>query len=121
MTSKQDISEKKERPPKSGIAVGINRGHIVATRALPVKHVTRKGKTKKGTRLIREVVREVAGFAPYEKRILELIKVGTAATMKRALKFAKKRLGTHRRGKRKRDEIVKAYQAMRKKAAAAGH
>ena len=39
--------------------------------------------------MIRSVVREVAGFAPYEKRIMELVK-GNAP--KRALKYAKRRV-----------------------------
>lgn len=34
-------------------------------------------------------MREVTGFAPYEKRVLELLKVGRD---KRALKFIKKRV-----------------------------
>jgi large subunit ribosomal protein L36e len=66
--------------------------------------------------IVREVMKEVAGFAPYERRIIELIKIGTASTLKRSLKFAKARLGTHRRGKAKRDELVAAYQNMRRKA-----
>lgn len=78
-------------------------------------------------------MREVCGQAPYEKRMLELLKVQRD---KRALKFAKKRvsrgtpskevydwtllqLGGHRRGKRKREEMQKLLQAMRKSQAAA--
>lgn len=40
-------------------------------------------------KLVREVVREMSGHAPYEKRILELLKLGKE---KRALKFAKLRV-----------------------------
>lgn len=40
---------------------------------------------------------------------------------KRALKFVKKRLGTHIRAKRKRDELSSVLIAQRKAAAAAGH
>jgi len=36
--------------------------------------------------------------------------MGTASTMKRALKLAKRRLGTHRRGKMKREELQLAVQ-----------
>ena len=43
----------------------------------------------KRSKFIRDVVREVAGFAPYEKRIMELLRI---AKDKRALKFAKKRV-----------------------------
>lgn len=61
-------------------------------------------------------MKEVAGFAPYERRIIELIKIGSAATLKRSLKFAKARLGTHRRGKAKREELIQAYQNIKRKA-----
>ncbi|KAH0868676.1 hypothetical protein HID58_075698, partial [Brassica napus] len=43
----------------------------------------------------------VAGFAPYEKRTTEFLKVGKD---KRALKIAKRKLGTHKRAQRKREE-----------------
>ena len=41
--------------------------------------------------MVRELIREVAGFAPYEKRLMELLKVGKD---KRALKLAKKKVLT---------------------------
>ncbi|CEM14464.1 unnamed protein product [Vitrella brassicaformis CCMP3155] len=110
----------------TGIAAGRkkDRGYIVTKRELPPKpSQRRKGKggeekTDNRVKIAREVIREVAGFAPYEKRIIELIKVGTAASLKRALKFSKKRLGTHRRGKKKREEMEKAWNIRKKKAAA---
>ena len=43
----------------------------------------------KRTKFVRELVREVAGLSPYEKRICELLKVGKD---KRALKVAKKKV-----------------------------
>ena len=52
---------------------------------------------------VRAIIREVAGMAPYEKRIGELLKTGRD---KRALKFAKRKLGTHGRGLRKRAEVA---------------
>jgi large subunit ribosomal protein L36e len=52
---------------------------------------------------VRSIIREVAGLAPYEKRIGELLKTGRD---KRALKFAKRKLGTHSRGLRKRAEVA---------------
>jgi hypothetical protein len=53
-------------------------------------------------KFIRDLVREVSGFAPYERRIMELLK---NSKDKRARKLAKKRLGTMRRAKRKVDEL----------------
>merc|ERR1712139_192315 len=61
---------------------------------------------------MRDLMRDVTGFAPYEKRCMELLKLNKD---KRALKFVKKRLGTHTRGKRKREEMMKVHKNMRKK------
>ena len=81
----------------------------------PVKPSRRKGVQHKHVKFVREMVREIAGFAPYEKRCLELLKVSKD---KRCLKFAKKRLGAHIRGKRKREEMQSVLQAQRKAASA---
>ena len=43
--------------------------------------------------------------APYEKRIMEILKGGGNNPSKRAWRFAKKRLGTHVRAKRKVNEM----------------
>ncbi|KAL1818520.1 hypothetical protein ACET3Z_013389 [Daucus carota] len=69
-----------------------------------------KGKTSKRTHFVRNLIREVAGFAPYEKRITELLKVGKD---KRALKVAKRKLGTHKRAKKKREEMSNVLRKMR--------
>lgn len=47
-------------------------------------------KLNKRVSFVREVIREVAGFSPYEKRTMELLKVGKE---KRALKLLKVKLG----------------------------
>ena len=96
-------------------AAGLNKGFIVTRRQLKPKPSYRKGKKCGRVALVREVVREVVGFAPYERRMIELLKIGSASTFKRALKLAKKRLGTHRRGKKKRDDMMEAVAAMRRK------
>ena len=51
---------------------------------------------------MRGVIREVVGFAPYERRVMELLK---NSKDKRARKLAKRRLGTLRRAKRKVEEL----------------
>ena len=51
-------------------------------------------------------MREVCGFAPYEKRIIELLKAGSSADVKKAYRFAKQRLGSHTQAIRKRDEMA---------------
>lgn len=100
-------------------SVGFNSGHIVTKRS--VKKSIKKKKVPKNKDLINDVVREIAGFSPYEKRLIELIKVGTSAATKRSLKYAKKKLGTHKRGKAKREEIQKIVMMQRRKAATDKH
>jgi len=46
-------------------------------------------RASKRVKAVRDIIREVAGQAPYEKRIVELLKVGRD---KRALKVAKKKV-----------------------------
>lgn len=98
------------KQPKSGLFVGINKGHVVTKREVAPRPSDRKGKTSKRVHMIRQVIREVAGFAPYERRITELLKVGKD---KRALKLAKRKLGTHKRAKKKREEMSNVLRKMR--------
>ena len=101
-----------------GIAVGLNKGFLVTRvsgKRVRSRPSLRKGKLGKRVSLIRNIVREVAGFAPYEKRILELLKAGGAKDTKKALKIAKRRLGTHLRGKNKRLELEEVLRQQRKK------
>ncbi|RKO89943.1 ribosomal protein L36e [Blyttiomyces helicus] len=88
--------------PKTGLAVGINKGHVTTLRELKPKPVNRKGALAKRTKFVRDLVREVVGFAPYEKRVMELLK---NSKDKRARRLAKKRLGTLLRAKRKVEEL----------------
>lgn len=74
---------------KEGIAVGLNKGRVVATRKLAARPGNRKGRLGKRVKNIRELVRDVVGSAPYEKRLMELLKVGRD---KRALKLAKRKV-----------------------------
>ncbi|KAL2653863.1 hypothetical protein R1flu_021991 [Riccia fluitans] len=94
----------------TGIAVGLSKGHIVTKRELAPRPSANRGKLGKRTSMVRKLIREVVGFAPYEKRITELLKVGKD---KRALKVAKKKLGTHLRAKRKREEMTSVLRKQR--------
>jgi large subunit ribosomal protein L36e len=96
---------------KTGISAGLNKGFV--TSQIKADRSQKYGVGKKT--LVREVIREVAGFAPYERHMMELIKIGTSGTLKRAVKFARARLGTQLRAKRKRDELVTALQNLRRK------
>ncbi|KAK6920123.1 Ribosomal protein L36e [Dillenia turbinata] len=98
------------KPPSSGLFVGVNKGHIVTRKELAPRPSDRKGKTSKRVHFVKSLIREVAGFAPYEKRITELLKVGKD---KRALKVAKRKLGTHKRAKKKREEMSSVLRKMR--------
>ncbi|KAI3837768.1 hypothetical protein MKX03_029023 [Papaver bracteatum] len=83
--------------PKSGLFVGLNKGHIVTTK-------------DKRVLFVRSFIMEVVGYAPYEKRITELLKVGKD---KSALKVAKRKLGTHKRAKKKRQEMSNVLRKIR--------
>jgi large subunit ribosomal protein L36e len=89
--------------PRSGIAVGLNKGHVTTPlERKTIKPSNRKGQLTKRTKFVRSLIREVVGFAPYEKRVLELLK---NSKDKKARKLAKRRLGTLRRAKRKIEEL----------------
>jgi large subunit ribosomal protein L36e len=98
------------------MAVGLKKGHKVTPDTKIARPSQRKGTLTKHSKFVRDLVREVCGFAPYEKRAMELLKISKD---KRALKFCKKKLGTHLRGKRKREEMAQTLQKMRKAAKAA--
>ena len=103
---------------KSGIFVGLNKGFIVTkpkvnTRKL--KQSYKKGKLGKRVALVREVIREVVGLAPYERKMMELIRTGVATKEKKAVKLARRRLGTHRRAQHKKAELVEMIRAQKKK------
>ncbi|KAI5075175.1 hypothetical protein GOP47_0009251 [Adiantum capillus-veneris] len=70
----------------------------------------RAWKVRTRTSFVRKLIQEGVGFAPYEKRITELLKVGKD---KRPLKMAKRRLGTHLRGRKKREEMSVALRKQR--------
>merc|ERR1712212_404945 len=93
------------------IALGLNRGHKVQKTEFRARHVKRKGKITVHNKFVREIVRELVGFAPYERRCMEFLKVSRE---KRALKFLKKRLGTHKRAKGKREELQRIIIQQRK-------
>jgi len=68
----------------------------------------------KRTAFVREIVKEVAGLAPYERRVIELLR---NSKDKRARKLAKKRLGTFGRAKAKVEYLTNVIAESRR----AGH
>jgi len=99
------------------IAVGLKKGFPITKKKLAPRPASTKGKNTKHNKFIRDLVREVVGFSPYEKRAMELLRISRD---KRALKFLKKKLGGHVRGKRKREELGQVLVQQRKAAAAHG-
>ncbi|KAF3481660.1 60S ribosomal protein L36 [Arthroderma uncinatum] len=99
---------------RSGIAAGLNKGR----KTTPIERRARISRTKghlsRRTAFVREIVKEVSGLAPYERRVIELLR---NSQDKRARKLAKKRLGTLGRAKRKVDDMQKVIAESRR----AGH
>ena len=103
---------------KSGIFVGLNHGFIVTKPKVNLKKQKpskRKGILGKRVALVREVIREVAGLAPYERKMMEMIRTGVASKEKKAVRLARARLGTNKRAIRKRDEINELIRSQKKK------
>lgn len=96
-----------------GLKKGLKVNRPVASGERPSR---RKGKLNNAVKVAREVIRDVAGLAPYEKHILDVIKTGGSTAEKRALKYAKLRLGGHRRALKKREEIKGLVSKMRTRA-----
>merc|ERR1719262_105927 len=97
---------------KSGIFVGLNKGFIVtkpkgkkAGNAFRNNKSYAKGRLHSRVKAVREVVTEICGLTPFERKMVELIKTGIVSKEKRAVKLARRKLGTQRRANRKRDQI----------------
>ena len=103
---------------KNGLFVGLNKGKTVtlpAKQAWKSRPVLRKGKITKRVLAVREVIREVAGFSPMEKRMLEMLRTGVQAKEKKAVKHCRAKIGTHRRAQLKRDELQKVIAMSKRK------
>ncbi|KAK8812359.1 hypothetical protein WA158_007593 [Blastocystis sp. Blastoise] len=103
--------------PWESIAVGIERGHHTEKMAKVERPIAKKGNVK----FARELIREVIGLLPYEKHMMDQLKAGGNNVEKRLYKFAKKRLGGHKRALLKRDEVKELYAKARRHAAHAHH
>jgi len=104
---------------RNGLAQGANKGYVTQARELKPRPSAKKGHASKRVQLCRSIAREVAGLAPYERRILDMIKTGGSSADKRIYKFAKRRLGSHKRAVAKRDDIKSINAQMRARAAGA--
>jgi large subunit ribosomal protein L36e len=52
----------------------MNKGHPTTAIPKAVKPSQRKGTQSTKTKFVRSVIREVAGFSPYERRVMELLR-----------------------------------------------
>ena len=105
---------------KSGLFVGLNHGFVVtkpqqAPNACKAKKSLRRGKLHKRVKAVREVVREVCGLAPYERKMCELIRTGDSKKEKKSIKIAKKRLGSQRRANLKKAQMEAVIKASKGK------
>ncbi|KAK3900956.1 ribosomal protein L36e [Staphylotrichum tortipilum] len=96
------MSASKKETPRTGLAAGLNKGHKTTARVSKPRVSRTKGHLSKRTAFVRDLVKEVAGLAPYERRIIELLR---NSKDKRARKLAKKKLGTFGRAKAKVEDM----------------
>ncbi|CAE6470292.1 unnamed protein product [Rhizoctonia solani] len=59
---------------RTNLRYGANTGHPTTAIDKVTKPSHRKGALSAKNKLVRSVVREVAGFAPYERRVMELLR-----------------------------------------------
>merc|ERR1712173_420610 len=118
MGSQVELTEKSTKDstmaPAHQMVVGPNKGHKVTKLAGHKNSQSRnKGKKTKKSAFVHDVIREVVGYTAYERRCIELLRISKD---KRALKFCKKRLGSHTAAKRKREEMQNVIQAQKRAA-----
>ena len=105
---------------RTGLFVGLNKGFIVTKpkngdAAFRKNKSHRKGRLNNRVKNVREVVSEICGLSPFERKMCELIKTGIVSKEKRAVKLARRKLGGQKRANHKRDQITKILMAQRKK------
>ncbi|KAK4716336.1 hypothetical protein R3W88_014674 [Solanum pinnatisectum] len=88
------------KQPNTRLNVDLNKGDVTKKELVPCSS-GRKGKTSKRVnfvRTVRSLIRAVASFALYDKRITELVKVRKD---KHALNVYKRKQDTHKNTKKK--------------------
>jgi large subunit ribosomal protein L36e len=120
-TAVKKASIQKNTTEQKSIAIGLNKGHVTTEikktekQAKLVPQARKKGRAGRRVRLVRQIVSEVCGLSGYEKRVIELLKTGNVKDNKKALKVSKKALGTHKRGKAKREALQEYLRNLKKK------
>merc|ERR1711935_1153140 len=78
-----------------------------------------KGKSHDRVKGVREVISEICGLSPFERKMCELIKTGIPSKEKRAVKLARRKLGGQGRANRKRDQMLDVLRAQQRQVAEA--
>ena len=91
-----------------GLAMGLNKGHIVNKIEVPSRQKIER--PRKRLSIIRKIVHEISGHAPYERKAMEVLKQSKGNADKKAYKIIKSALHGHRRALRKRDELHTAVE-----------
>ena len=66
----------------------------------------RKGRLHPRVKAIREVMTEVTGLSPFQRKMMEMLKTGDSVKEKKAVRLARKRTGSHKRAQLVRDKIA---------------
>lgn len=72
------------------MAMGLNKGHQVTENVRKSRHSCSHGQLTKHTKFVRDVIREVCGFVPYEWRAMDPLEI---CQDKWDLKFIKEKVG----------------------------
>merc|ERR1711971_1362728 len=105
--------EKMPREDRTGGFVGINAGFVVTKpkverEAFKANKSGRKGRLNPRVKAVREIVAEVCGLQPFQKKMIEMIRTGVAIKEKKAVKLARARVGHIR------DNLVNIIAAQKK-------
>nr|XP_034371348.1 60S ribosomal protein L36-like [Arvicanthis niloticus] len=84
------------------MAVGLNKGHTVTKNVSKLRQRRCRGHLTKHTKSVWDMIQEVCSFVSYDTGVPRSC---TKDKDKPALKFIKKRVGTHIRAKRKWEEL----------------
>ena len=70
----------------------------------------RKGRCNARVAAIRDVMVEVTGLSPFQRKMMEMLKTGDSVKEKKAVRLARHRIGSHKRAQFVRDKIAKIIQ-----------
>ena len=71
-----------------GLAMGINKGHVLTK--IEVSSYKKEKRPRKRISVIRKIIHEICGHAPYERKAMEILKQSKAKGPKLAYKLLKK-------------------------------